>query len=190
MRKHTGTLNILQLLKKDCCITSCLNSFSFKEVREIRIKYWSKTPKARKQWIFDKFLEQEKVNKDSRFLVERGKYACPAAFIALHDINKSVYYRYRTLFYTGVTSATDSFRQRTTKYLEAMNWLERYVSFHGDRMPDCNVVFLPYKTRKYIIYTQYRHETQPTDVLKRSTFYKMWTSSFPNVKIKEVSTCI
>ena len=187
LTKHTRSSKILQILNQDCCVHKCLGLFSCREVKNMRTKYWSKKPQERHQWIFDKFMEQADIHKNAKFITERGIAVCQNAFMGIFDINKSVYYRKRKSFLSGANSASSfKFRQRTTKYLSAMNWFETYVSFHGDRMPHCNTVFLPYRTRKFVIFKQYSHEVDPNNAVKRSTFYRMWSSSFPNVKIKEV----
>lgn len=164
---------------------NCMQLFKFHDIKSMRTKYWSKNPTERSQWLSDKLMEQANVDKSIRFLTERGIFVCQTAFIKIFNINKSVYYRKRRLFKQNVIAFSSiTFRQRTTKYLTAMNWFEDYVTFHGDRMPHVSIVYLPYRTRKYVIFKQYRHEID--SALKRSTFYRMWTASFPHVKIKEV----
>lgn len=187
INKQTKTSNVMRLLQNSCCSGNCLQSFKCGDVKRMRMKFWCKQSKERKQWIFDKFSEQGNIDKSMQFLTERGVKVCQNAFMIIYGINKSVYYRQRRRFIQGVTSPSNHrFRQRTTKYLSAMNWFENYFSFHGDRMPDCNILFLPYRTRKFVLFKQYKNELGLQNDLKRSTFYRMWRASFPNVKIKEV----
>lgn len=171
-----------------CCERSCLNSLTAVDVKNMRTKYWSKSPSERRQWLFDKFTEQSRVDKNVKFLTEKGITVCQNGFLGVYDINQSVFYRNRKLFLRGVSSSVPTaFRKRTTKYLTAMNWFEDYIMFHGDRMPNINYIYLPYRTRKFVIFKQYVNELSMAKTLKRSTFYRMWENSFSNVKIKEVS---
>lgn len=186
--KHTKTASILRSLKESCCENKCLTSLTSRDVKHRRTKYWSKKPSERKQWLLYKFTEQSMVDKNLKFLTEKGISVCKNGFMKAYDINKSVFYRNRKRFISGVSAASPTpFRQRTTKYLTAMNWFEDYIMFHGDRMPNVNAIYFPYRTRKFIIFKQYLNEVVSELALKRSTFYRMWDTSFAIVKIKEVS---
>ncbi|CAG2214553.1 unnamed protein product [Mytilus edulis] len=165
--KHTRTARILRSLKKMCCDRSCLNSLTAVDVKNMRTKYWSKSPSERRQWLFDKFTEQSRVDKNVKFLTEKGITVCQNGFLGVYDINQSVFYRNRKLFLRGVSSSVPTaFRKRTTKYLTAMNWFEDYIMFHGDRMPNINYIYLPYRTRKFVIFKQYVNELSMGKTLK------------------------
>lgn len=72
-----------------------------------------------------------------------------------------------------------------------MNWLETYAFYQADDSPDSDKKLLPYKTRKILVYKNYVDERREMDLakIKKSTFFKMWKTDFPNLRIKEVSVC-
>lgn len=118
-----------------------------------------------------------------------GKKICTKAFRDLFKINKNRFSKLRRKFRDGHRNAERNDKQRSVKYLEAMNWLETYAFYRADDSPDSDKKLLPYKTRKILVYKNYVDERREMDLakIKKSTFFKMWKTDFPNLRIKEVS---
>ena len=125
-------------------------------------------PSERHQWILDEFSEQGTFQHHMSFRTEEGISVCVSAFISVYGINKNVFYKMRKKFNSGATStAKSNMRQTTTEYVCALNWLEDYASFYGDRMPDSRIVYLPYRTKIKTVYEQCNVN------VKLSTFYRI-----------------
>lgn len=76
-------------------------------------------------------------------------------------------------------------KKKNENSLTAINWLEDYASFYGDRMPNSGDVKLPYKARKPSVYQSYREDAD--NPVSKSQFFKIWKNYFPHLKIKQVS---
>lgn len=185
--KHTRTAMIEFARKRGCCVYICANKFSVTESKNMRMRYWQKSPSERHQWLLDKFSEQDFSKKHSLLRTEKGISVCVQGFLLLYGINRTIFYAIRRSFLRGkIFSDGVRLRSRSLAYLNALNWMETYASYHGDRMPTCSTVYLPYRTKKINVYRRYTEEVHGQK-LKQAAFYQMWTTSFTSLKIKEVS---
>ncbi|XP_052213079.1 uncharacterized protein LOC127831989 [Dreissena polymorpha] len=73
---------------------------------------------------------------------------------------------------------------RSTRLLIA--WLEKYFTFHGERMPNRYEILLPYGTVQREIYEQYKKYVE--NPVCNSQFYKKWKENFKFVKAKKTNT--
>lgn len=190
MEKYTTPRSIHDAMRSGCCDKRCIQTFSNTDIKNCRIQFWSKSVQKQNLEIYEK-LRCGQVTLGKLSLFEMGKKICTKAFRDLFKINKNRFSKLRRKFRDGHRHAERNDKQRSVKYLEAMNWLETYAFYRADDSPDSDKKLLPYKTRKILVYRNYVDERREMDLakIKKSTFFKMWKTDFPNLRIKEVSVC-
>ncbi|CAC5420508.1 unnamed protein product [Mytilus coruscus] len=147
--RYTKTISILQCQKINCCVRKCARSITIKQMKDMRLRFWSQNWLERQQWILDKMKESQQFV----FNTEIGRI-CQKTFIALFGINKNAYYSIRRRYLQGSSYTLDrkKYRKRSDKFINALIWLEEYATFRADRMPDSQTALLPYGTRRIRIY--------------------------------------
>lgn len=190
MEKYTTPRSIHDAMRSGCCDKRCIQTFSYTDIKNCRIQFWSKSVQKQNFEIYEK-LRCGQVTHGKISLFEMGKMICIKAFRDLFRINKNRFRKLRRKFRDGHRNVERNNKQRSVKYLEAMNWLETYAFYRTDDSPDSDKKLLPYKTRKILVYKSYVDERREMNLakIKKSTFFKMWKTDFPNLRIKEVSVC-
>ena len=103
----------------------------------------------------------------------------------IYLINRHVHVSYKN----QVLSNSISFVSFSVRKLHARDWLGKFVSLHGDRMPDREITNLPASLTKGEIYGLYSmdFEEKGWQTIELSTFRLMWRKDFSHVKIPAVS---
>ncbi|CAG2252648.1 unnamed protein product [Mytilus edulis] len=148
----------------NCCVRKCARSITIKQMKVMRLKFWSHN-----------LLERLSVNSG----YNEGELA-----VCLQYRNCI---RRRYLQGSSYTLDRKQYRKRSDKFINALIWLEVYATFRADRMSDSQTALLPYGTRRIRIYEQYHQENEKETQLKRSSFLLMWSKYLPNLKIKQVT---
>jgi hypothetical protein len=181
---------VIAKLKIKKCTKCCFAGITKEYIRSARSRFWTKSYNDRVEWFSDKFEESSFGQNNVRwFTAENGKKVCPKCFMNIYRINKNFYYQHIARFNHGAVSASIRKDKSTSEKIEnAVEWLNDYAVFHGDRMPDKGIVLLPYRSRKIDIYRAYEEESvsRQQQPISRSAFYRIWKTKFPNLKIKQV----
>ena len=191
LKKAIATAADAKKISTKECLDKCLETLGLSEVKAARLKYWTKSPKERTEWMMDKIEESAKINGKKFFSIFDGKSACMKCFCLLYNISKTVYYKNQNKMQSGRTSSgIKKQRRRSEPQIEAHSWLNHYSTCFGDKMPDRDEIFLPYKFRKRAVYEKYSYEK--TQKMKQpvalSSFMRMWKKDFRWLKIKKVSS--
>ncbi|XP_078695058.1 uncharacterized protein LOC144923998 [Branchiostoma floridae x Branchiostoma belcheri] len=149
---------------------------------------------ARSSWLVEKLstFQNSETNSTAYAFKVDGKTVCRKAWCRLYGITKNVYYRGRSAFMKGRTSASERLRPRrekSTAYVKAGVWFGMYAAAHAEKMPHRSEKWLPYRTRKQGVYHQYRQEMaeEMEPYCSKQTFYNMWKEMYPDVIIKKSS---
>ena len=165
-----------------------VNRLTESVVYNCRKAFWSMSYNRRIQWLYDKVSEAREVNGRLYFSVYSGTRLCATTFRNMYRINKNTYYRALQRVKEGaIAPGGPRKRKRSQHYVQAMDWLEDYVTHFADRMPNIQRLYLPYGSKKSAIYDKYKEESGVHRAISRSSFYQMWHDHFKNVKIKKVS---
>lgn len=176
-------------IKATKCKHKCLKEVNEKAIYNARYRYWTKGYEERVTWFSDKYAEAIDRETKIKFMIDAGKVVCGVCFRNLYRMDKNFYARQLKKYEVGAVAAGyRTPRSNTDMSQVAVRWLKDYATFCGDRMPDRDIVLLPYRTRKIDIFQQYHDELTEAmqKTLCRSTFYAMWKQSFPHLKIKQV----
>ncbi|XP_071181315.1 uncharacterized protein [Mytilus edulis] len=192
LARHTKVASIQKDLKscRRCCSKVCTKKFSLVEVKNMRLEFWSKTINGRNQWLLKKFSETN-MEYTPYFRIQNGHVVCPKALMRMLGIHKNFYYSNRKKFIGGARfSVSERHYCASIKSLQAINWLEEYATYYVDRMPDCNTLLLPYRTRQCMIYIRYKEDMKERseEFLMPSAFYGMWKKYLPNLKVKKTNS--
>ena len=127
-------------------------------------------------------------------LGDKGNALCYKAFSLTYGICRSTLFMVKKKFQSGCFMSSPKKKKSvlTESGVQALLWLEKYVSSHGDQcMPDKEEVRLPYySTTKKNIYSAYldnhtrSERLEPS--LRPSRFYEIWRDHMPFLKIKKV----
>ncbi|XP_053373966.1 uncharacterized protein LOC128546723 [Mercenaria mercenaria] len=180
--------NIRSTMKLKClCEEKCISKLSFRTIHHLRQAYWSQ-PQTVRRHLLKLHVRKSVFKGKHRFIkLEDELSVCSKAFLNILRINKN------TL--TTAIKSCDKDNENTPgrcprkmneNSLTAINWLEDYASFYGDRMPNSGDVKLPYKFRKLSVYESYRLEVE--NPVSKSQFFKMWKTYFPHLKIKQTNS--
>ena len=178
--------------KKLCCQKKCLEHLSKGEVKNARLSYWSKKPDQRKEWLYEKFLQATCSSKKHMLLGDKGNAICYKAFSLTYGICRSTLFMVKKKFQSGCFMSSPKKKKSvlTESGVQALLWLEKYASSHGDRMPDKEEVRLPYGSTKKNIYSEYLDNQTRSERLEPSLgpsrFYEIWRDHMPFLKIKKV----
>ena len=170
-----------------CCEKDCIKKLPLKTIEILRFKYWTKQRSARRQWLLERIKASRHSKSKPLFVVEEAGVAlCQRGFMSLYGVSKYTYYNIKQEAIKGAehSSGNSKNREHSARFIIALNWLEEYATFHGDRMPNTDKILLPYKTRKSIIYGQYKQEHKAP--IHITSFLQMWQEYFPHLRIKKV----
>ena len=170
----------------ECCKRQCLKELDNVYIKNMKKDYYTKSLKERKEYIFDKLSDAHWMKKIPYINVRNGNRLCPKSFMSSIGITKSTFYRHVESYKSGSCTSRPKIRQKNIVTLEAVSWLEDYLSSHGDRMPDSGDIALPYKTRKIALFRQYNRDMESRPRISRASFYKLWKSYFSQAKVKKV----
>ena len=168
------------------CGKNCFKSLTYKSLKFLRYKYWTRSRQLRSQWLIQTVKNSESKGKFSYFTTENGHKLCSIAFLKAYGINKNLLVKCRSLAQRNrVATDVKKTRELSVSSVECIGWLENYFSACGDRMPDKDLIYLPYRTTKLYVYNIYKQDT--LSPVSKATFGVIWKQHFPHVKFKKVS---
>lgn len=175
-------------MKSKCaCQKNCLRSVNVKTIKLLRYRYWSKSQLHRNQWLIQAVSNSDFRGRFRYLTMDNGQQVCCSAFLKIYHINKNKLTKCTGLHEQGAISSRGKRpRPLTTATINAVAWLEDYASFYGDRMPHSADILLPYKTQKQVLYWTYKREHPGDTVTSMTTFYRIWKTYLPTLKIKKV----
>ena len=156
-------------------------------MKTTRSAFWIKSTAWQNTFIMDK-IKNKRLVESQKYILESGKEICFSGFKELYKVNKNRFNVLQKKVEEGCVecSTSEAKTTKSDKYINAMNWLERYAYYHADRMPDSDKKMLPYRTKKSDVYKQYLQEIGQQEKIKKSSFYDMWKNDFSSLKIKQV----
>ena len=166
-----------------------MSSLTLKNVVTMRCTYWSMTRQSRSQWLIHSIQNADISGRNTYHFVEKGQQLCGVAFRQVYRITKNFYGSCKKLNDRNSVSSVDrSPRSLSVTSLAALNWMESYASFYGDRMPHNKDILLPYKTLRENVYKQYKLDSVEVKSkhVSRTQFYRLWKTYLPQIKIKKV----
>ena len=161
--------------------------------------FQSKTTLDQTQWILNYFQShcpldtqgKRDIKKISFFI--QGKQVCQNAWMKIHGISQSRFYRLRSDFETDggakhFLPTTDHPRQAKT--LQTIAWMKQYFDRIGDKRPDKHGIFLPTcltVKKLYNIMVEELFSNDEEAAICYSNFCTIFKSDFKNVTIPKVS---
>ncbi|XP_062608883.1 uncharacterized protein LOC134270664 [Saccostrea cucullata] len=173
------------------CKFLCLEEFDKSDITGLRESFWTKTFENRVEWFYDKMSEASKKQHQLFFTTLGGKKVCAQCFRLLLHMSRTFFFKYQRKFTQGRVSAGIRRARKIGKSREnAILWMDNYIYFHTEQMPDSPIRLLQYKYRKRMVYDAYIEEMMNRDEVSVSfsTFREIWKEEFPYLKIKQTNT--
>lgn len=181
--------NIAETRNVLCCNKKCIKFFTFSDIFNLRTEYWTKARSGKQSFLIWLLKESHFLGKKRIFSINK-KSVCTKAFLKLLRINKNTLSRAVSLKNrNAITGSAKKPRTVTKETLNAINFLDWYSKYYGDKMPHSNEVLLPYVITKKQIYEDFKKKSnrEKADV-SVSQFHLVWKKHFSHVKIRKVSS--
>jgi hypothetical protein len=182
-------------MTKSCCDrkeVTCFKLLSQADIECIRQEFYSCTTETEQtQRLLDYMREHSRRDRSVLYTVA-GQEICEASFRMVYGLRYNRFASIKAKFVSGVVIAEHG---RLGKFhvgdasVRAISWLRTFVQKVGDQMPTSTDVHLPSCLTKADVYALAVDDlTQGCLVCcKTTTFYDLWKSEFPNVKIPKVN---
>ena len=198
------TKEVSEITTSQCCKKRCLAGLSILELEKAREVFKKKKWIEQQQFLLNSAFICHPVTSDtttcsynattdvSTMMIE-GKRVCRQAFTKALGISRKRYRRMVNLHQKGVTKATKKTptRSQYSRTTEARTWMDTYFHLVGDQMPHVQRIHLPQFLTKKDIYLRMKrelmdHGIDEKNIIKMSTFYRIWKEAFRDVIIPQV----
>ena len=183
-------------MSKRCCNRkeiSCFKKLSQCEIEEIRQQFYSlSTEVAQTQNLLTFLRTHNKADKSILYNVA-GHVVCEKCFRMVYGVRYNRFATVKKKFLAGVVTAEHGLlgvpqSHRACERIRLVSWLRIFVEKVGDKLPMSDDIHLPSCLTKGDVYTLASDDLTQGGLscCKISTFYDIWKSEFPNVKIPKV----
>jgi hypothetical protein len=151
--------NIAETRKVLCCDKKCINFFTFSDIFHFRNEYWTKSQSGKQSFLIRHLKESHFSGKKRIFSINKISL-CTKAFLLLLRLNKNTLSKAVNLKNkNAITGSAKKPRTMTKETMNAINFLDWYSKYYGDKMPHTNEVLLPYISTKKLIYEDFRKKS-------------------------------
>ena len=182
------------LLTKTCCnrkMTTCFKLLSQADIEKARERFYcNKTEVQQTQHILDYMKQHSRGNKSILYSIS-GHEVCEVCFRLVHGVRHNRFAAIKCRFLNGVVMAEHGRYGKsclTDSTIRVISWLRTFIQKIGDRMPTKDEIHLPSCLTRADVYALAVDDLSQGGLhcCKLSTFYDVWKSHFPNVKIPKV----
>ena len=189
---------VYELMTKRCCDRkqiTCFKLLSQADIDKVRQEYYSlSTEVDQTQFILTYMRSHSKSDKSILYSVA-GHVVCEACFRMAYGIRYNRFTAVKKKFLSGVILAEHGLRgirRSSCAQIRLISWLRTFIHKVGDKLPMSDEIHLPSCLTKGDVYALAVDDlTQGgLECSGMSTFYEVWKSEFPNVKIPKVCLII
>lgn len=179
---------------KRCCDRkqiSCFKYLSQADIEKVREEFYSlSTEVLQTQFLITFMRNHSKADKSILYTVA-GHVVCEVCFRMVYGIRYNRFAAVKKKFLEGVVLAEHGLlgiRHGACARIRLIAWLRTFIEKVGDKLPMRDEIHLPSCMTKSDVYALACDDlTQGgLECSKMSTFYDVWKSEFPNVKIPKV----
>ena len=169
----------------------------FKKLSQIdlegtRAEFYSTANETQQNQLILSFMKQHSRSRNDLILYSVcGQVVCENCFRLVYGIRRNRFKTIKAKFMSGVERIEHGLMSRgcsTYDKIRVISWLRIFFSKVGDKMPASDAIHLPSCLTKQDVYNLAVDELSEGGLYccSRSTFYSVWTSEFPEVKIPKV----
>lgn len=184
---------VTSLMTKHCCDRKEVTSFKFlsqADIEHIREQFYSSTTETEQTQHLLNYVKEHSQRDKSVLYTVAGQKVCEDCFRMVYGI----YNRFTSVkakFVSGVVVAEHGRLGKShigDASIRVISWLCTFVQKVGDRMPSSSDIHLPSCLTKADIYALAADDLCQGGLkcCNMSTFYAIWKSEFPHVKIPKV----
>lgn len=180
-------------MMRKCCNrkeVTCFKLLSQDTIEKIRTNLYSLSETEQTQFILNYMWKHCQGDKSVLYTVG-GQCVCEICFRMAYGFRYNRFSVIKAKFEQGVI-LTEHGRlgksEQRNESIRVVSWLRNFVNKVGDRMPSSSEIHLPAcltKTDVYLLATEDLSQGG-LKICGVSTFYNIWKSNFPNVKIPKV----
>lgn len=186
--------SVTNLMTHHCCnqkVVTCFKLITQATIERIRAAVYSVSETEQIQLILDYMLEHSQGNGSAISYTIGGQKVCETCFRNVYGFRYNRFASVKKRFNHGVVLAEHGRLgrgERSNASVRVISWLQGFADKVGDRMPTSTAIHLPSCLTKSDVYSlAFDDLTQGgLECCGISTFYEIWQSTFPNVKIPKV----
>ena len=183
-----------ELMTKRCCDQkqiTCFKLFSQADIDKIRQEYYSLSTEVDQTQFLLSYMRNHSKSDNSILYSVAGHVVCETCFRIAYGIRYNRFAAVKKKLLSGVVLAEHGLlgiRRSSCAQIRLISWLRTFIHKVSDKLPMCDEIHLPSCLTKADVYALAVDDlTQGgLECSKMSTFYEVWKSEFPNVKIPKV----
>ncbi len=183
-------------MTKFCCdqkAVMCFKLLSQADIERIRQEFYSCTTEMEQTQCLLNYMRKHSRGDKVVLYTVAGQEVCEASFRMVYGLRYNRFTSIKGKFASGVVVAEHG---RLGKghigdaSIRVISWLRTFVQKVGDRMPTSSDIHLPSCLTKADVYALAVDDLSQGGLqcCKPSTFYEIWKTEFPHVKIPKVTT--
>jgi len=191
----------MEILQLNGCGPQCVTSVRDLSEHNILIShnlFSSKSKSDQAKWILNYFESHASIGSNGKRDVKgisyfiQGRKVCQQAWIKVHGISQSRFYRLRGDFEKdgGAKYFIETESSRQPKTLQTLAWMTDYFNKIGDKRPDKHGIYIPScltVKKMYNIMMEDLFNNDKSKAIHYSTFCDLFKSDFKHVTIPKVS---
>ena len=190
----TPEFPVTELMTKCCCdrkAVTCFKLLSQADIERVRQEFYScSTETQQTQYLLHYMREHSRGDKSVLYTVA-GQEVCETSFRMVYGLRYNRFSSVKARFASGVVVAEHGRLGKShigDASIRVTCWLRTFVQKVGDRMPTSTDIHLPSCLTKADVYALAVDDLSQGGLscCKPSTFYSIWKSEFPHVKIPKV----
>lgn len=190
----TPEFPVTKLMTKYCCdrkAVTCFKLLSQADIECVRQEFYScATETEQTQYLLHYMREHSRGDKSVLYTVA-GQEICETSFRMVYGLRYNRFSSVKARFASGVVVAEHGRLGKShigDASIRVTCWLRTFVQKVGDRMPTSTDIHLPSCLTKADVYALAVDDLSQGGLscCKPSTFYNIWKSEFPHVKIPKV----
>ena len=181
-------------MTRHCCNqreVTCFKLITQATIERIRAEVYSVSETEQTQLVLDYMLDHSQGSRSTILYTIGGQKVCETCFRNVYGFRYNRFSAVKEKFNRGVVLVEHGSLGRGARSnvsVRVISWLRVFCDKVGDKMPMSTAIHLPSCLTKSDVYSLAFHDlTQGgLECCGISTFYEIWQSTFPNVKIPKV----
>ena len=185
--------DIIAVFSKHCCDrkeATCFKRLTQATIESVRKQFYALSETQQTQHILNYMMDHSQGDACVLYTIG-GQKVCEVCFRMAYGIRYNRFSAIKTKFNDGIVVIEHGL---TGKHpigdvaIRVISWLRMFVQKVGDKMPTSNDIHLPSCLTKSDVYSLLYDDLSQGGLkcCSMSTFYGIWESHFPNVKIPKV----
>lgn len=185
-----------ELMSKRCCNRkeiTCFKKLSQCEIEKIRQEFYSLSTEIEQTQHILTFLRTHSRADKSILYNVAGHEVCEVCYRMVYGVRYNRFATVKKKFLMGVVAAEHGLlgmpqSHRGCERIRLISWLHTFIEKVGDKLPMSDEKHLPSCLTKADVYSLASDDLTQGGLAccKISTFYEIWKTDFPNVKIPKV----